>query len=389
MRNHHLRKWILPCLIFAACSGSNDDEATNQTLTRVTGATAVACPNGGITISTGVDINGDGVLESTEVASSQNVCNSPGAAPLASTTPLAVGDTHCPAGGTQIDIGLDNGAGGGTAGDGILQPGEVTSTQYVCNGGSPANPATIEGSVIISNSVDASKLVGVTSITGDLTIAANGLDTIDLSSLQSLGGSLTVSYFSGDQLSAASLTTIGGNIYIQNVPTLTGIAFPVLTSTGGSFGVAGNALLSAIDIPLLATTGGFDVDTDPLLAALNLPSLTSSAGFVVSNNSTLAALDLPSLAISTGHAQFVVSANPILAALDLPLLASTANDFFVLGNSLLATLDVPLLDFVGGEFDIASNSLLPTCEATALAAQCNAANANIAGNDDNSADCPL
>ncbi len=40
----------------------------------------------------------------------------------------------CPGGGEEIDSGLDNGAGGGVANDGVLEPGEVTSTSFVCNG---------------------------------------------------------------------------------------------------------------------------------------------------------------------------------------------------------------------------------------------------------------
>ena len=35
--------------------------------------------------------------------------------------------------------GLDDGGGGGTAGDGVLQAGEITSTAYVCNGADGIN----------------------------------------------------------------------------------------------------------------------------------------------------------------------------------------------------------------------------------------------------------
>jgi hypothetical protein len=46
------------------------------------------------------------------------------------TTALAAGSTQCPNGGEEVQSGPDNGAGGGTANDGI-----VVSTSYVCNGG--------------------------------------------------------------------------------------------------------------------------------------------------------------------------------------------------------------------------------------------------------------
>jgi hypothetical protein len=48
-------------------------------------------------------------------------------------TPEAPG-ANCANGGTKIQSGLDNGAGGGTAHDGTLQSGEVSATGYACNG---------------------------------------------------------------------------------------------------------------------------------------------------------------------------------------------------------------------------------------------------------------
>jgi hypothetical protein len=41
---------------------------------------------------------------------------------------------NCADGGQKVETGLDNGDGGGTANDGILQAGEVDATSYVCNG---------------------------------------------------------------------------------------------------------------------------------------------------------------------------------------------------------------------------------------------------------------
>jgi hypothetical protein len=40
---------------------------------------------------------------------------------------------QCAAGGQRIEVGLDDGAGGGTAKNGVLESGEVTQTAYVCN----------------------------------------------------------------------------------------------------------------------------------------------------------------------------------------------------------------------------------------------------------------
>jgi hypothetical protein len=62
---------------------------------------------------------------------------------LAAVSPVSAGES-CPAGGQRIDTGYDNGSGGGTFLDGILQPGEVTATRYVCNGASGTHGAAGE-----------------------------------------------------------------------------------------------------------------------------------------------------------------------------------------------------------------------------------------------------
>ncbi|MBW1881394.1 MAG: hypothetical protein JRJ84_23815, partial [Deltaproteobacteria bacterium] len=99
------------------------------------------CPNGGLAIHTGEDEDEDGVLDAGEISDSQIVCDGVAGDPgedgheaLISTTEIPRGDEECPYGGVQIDIGLDNGDGGGTAGDGILQPGEIDDTEVVCDG---------------------------------------------------------------------------------------------------------------------------------------------------------------------------------------------------------------------------------------------------------------
>ena len=141
-----------------------------------TSAENMNCPNGGVRIESGIDngANGgtanDGILEAGEVTSTSYVCNGAvgpsgdaglngangsdgdaganGFNALVTTTAFAAGqgdptdNANCPNGGVRIDRGLDNGAGGGTANDGILEPGEITSSQDVCNG-APALTWTI------------------------------------------------------------------------------------------------------------------------------------------------------------------------------------------------------------------------------------------------------
>ncbi len=160
----------------AACAPK---PAALSSLTRVSAVTAGAkCSSGGVDISVGPDLNGNGVLDDVEVASTQVLCNGaagaagamgqPGATgpagrdgtdgrdgtngrdgadgpsgagaptPLTATATLPVGDPRCPTGGARVDFGVDVGGGdGGIARDGVLQPSEVQSSQVVCNGALP------------------------------------------------------------------------------------------------------------------------------------------------------------------------------------------------------------------------------------------------------------
>jgi hypothetical protein len=87
------------------------------------------CPSGGIALSVGYDLNNNGLLDASEVTGTTYVCNgtSGGKASLLSVTVEPAG-TNCPTGGIKVQSGVD------TNGDGTLGSGEVTSTDYVCNG---------------------------------------------------------------------------------------------------------------------------------------------------------------------------------------------------------------------------------------------------------------
>src|SRR5690349_17705435 len=68
------------------------------------------CTNGGTKVDVGVDDNGDGALDASEVTSTSYVCNggtgSGGHDSLVVTTPESAG-ANCPFGGTRIDSALD------------------------------------------------------------------------------------------------------------------------------------------------------------------------------------------------------------------------------------------------------------------------------------------
>ncbi len=95
------------------------------------------CAEGGIVVHSGTDLDGDGTLDEDEIEESHVVCH--GETPavvgdaLIEVTELERGDESCPHGGLRIDVGSDDGSGGGIAGDGALQPGEIDQTTYLCH----------------------------------------------------------------------------------------------------------------------------------------------------------------------------------------------------------------------------------------------------------------
>lgn len=92
-----------------------------------------ACADGGVRVASGLDVNHNGKLDPEEANSAVTFCNDKAHGRLVRTTAEPAG-SHCASGGQKVDIGLDDGAGGGVAGDGELQDGEVDSTTYMCNG---------------------------------------------------------------------------------------------------------------------------------------------------------------------------------------------------------------------------------------------------------------
>ncbi len=174
---------------------------------------------------------------------------------LIQTTTLPPGDPNCPAGGEEIDSGLDNGANGGTANDGILQPGEVTETSYVCNTGGP----------------------NVGSITppggnaGSATIHALGAASDGGSA--SSGGSIDVSINKG---------TLGGHVKLfqtgQADPTFTFPTLPDLDPGAVPVNVTGNATVIPYDAILPdAGAGTLVLNSNGYLSVLTADGGTNQA----------------------------------------------------------------------------------------------------------------
>ena len=130
---------IAPLILgIGACGGSSQTETIELAILNT--APASACPNNGITIQAGLDANHNHVLEASESSSTQYVCNGmngssgvSGASGASSYNTLLSMSAepmgkNCSSGGSLINAGLD------TNRNSVLDPSEITSFNYICNG---------------------------------------------------------------------------------------------------------------------------------------------------------------------------------------------------------------------------------------------------------------
>jgi hypothetical protein len=128
-------------------------------------AAGAACATGGITVLSGIDKNNNGKLDSTEVDQAQNVCNGltgpPGLKSVLDIQPLAPG-AACANGGVIILSGIDLNS------NGKLDSTEVDHIQNVCNGATgpsglkslldiqplPAGSVCESGGIVIRSGID-------------------------------------------------------------------------------------------------------------------------------------------------------------------------------------------------------------------------------------------
>jgi hypothetical protein len=120
-------------LAIAACSGGSGVDAPPSMLVAVEAeAAGENCSHGGLRIAAGADEDEDGTLAPDEVTglgyvcdAAQNVSLGRRFAAAAAAEPAGAG---CAAGGQRLDLGHDDDA------DGVLEPGEIDSTIYLCGG---------------------------------------------------------------------------------------------------------------------------------------------------------------------------------------------------------------------------------------------------------------
>ncbi|MEO7733752.1 MAG: hypothetical protein ABIY55_22500 [Kofleriaceae bacterium] len=314
---HGVKRVLGLAVVLVAC-GDDAGNAPSSVLVRTDPAGA-QCAHGGSVISSGSDANHNAMLEDSEVQVRTPVCNPAPADPSGVVTRLAAepSGAHCSDGGTAIETGVDGN------GNGALDDGEVTHTDYIC------------GEVLLTRLVPAE------------TCAGGGV-AIQLGRDRDHDGQLSDTEVEHTEVSCGDV--LDANVVVSTAADLAALADIVLIHGDLELRDGG-----AMQLPKLqVVTGRLDVHGFAV-GELVAPELTSVEGDLAVGGTLLATLSLPKLSRVGGNV--LANANGVLTQLSLPALTSIGGDLTITSHSKLQTLDAPL-DQIGGEVVVQSNSQL-------------------------------
>jgi hypothetical protein len=282
---------------------------------------------------------------------------------------------RCPGGGTAVLSGVDD------DGDGVLDAEERDDTIYVCE--TPGELDSVHfGDLGIASPSDLQLLVGIEHVTGSLVIDAPEVTALDLSTLRQLGGGLDLGR-SGLPALDAPLLERAAFLRIYDVGAEGGVAqvsLPALRVIDGSVFVHEDELAD-IDLSALERIGSAGLQGElhigsPILESLDLASLWLVTDDWYASLPALSTLAAPQLRI-IDDLQIQESAVVLLA---FPALEEV-NTLAIYENPLLEDIAFPVLTEAVG-LTIVDNPGLPTCQADALVTQSGASSIQISGNDD-------
>ncbi len=229
--------------LLSGCGGGSGGSTANVTTPGThsiaasisTSVPVSACPTGGIAVNTGIDTNGNGVLDASEITNTQYVCNGTAAAnALMSVTDEPAGSANCAAGGKKISVGLD------TNTNGTLDAVEVTSSTYICNGASGINGLN----TLVSTTGEAP---GANCVYGGLKVNS-GLDSnsngsLDAGEITNTSYACNVSAGSGGftwvDVTASSVQAASNMGYMANSASQVVVTLPVAPAIGDVVKVSG------------------------------------------------------------------------------------------------------------------------------------------------------
>jgi len=304
--------------------------------------------------------------------------------PVLINTTLVPKGVNCHNGGSFIQVGVDSDA------SGVLEPEEVTGSDYACG---PL--ATFSGSITISSNADLEQLRGIAVLSGNLSLQ-NGFT--DVAALQDVAADLT--YLGALYVQNTGLTNLDlGSIFpgiasletlqISNNTALAHVSFPQLTSIGSNLNIYGNTVLTDLGFPQLTTVDYYmNVGANLALTSASFPALTSVGSYLyMQTNPLLTSVSFPALTSVGSYLE--VYGNATLTSIACPALTSVGSFLYIQSNPLLTSLSFPQFTSVGSNFDfnVANNSSLPNCRVLALKNQLTPAPTAVL-TIGNSASCP-
>jgi hypothetical protein len=374
-----MRCLISLVLLFAFACGGNVTLGGPPTLVRVDNEPpGVNCADGGVAIKTGVDKNGNGFLDDSEVTSTQYVCNGPQAVQCDGGTIVNGSVT------ITSDAELAQLAGVDCV-DGDLLISSLSQPDYA-----PLQLGIVTGDITLAGNSELTSLgiVGNLHTIGDVYLVQGNPKLTDLGAIAQIDHAQNLSIIGNDALvdvnGLAPFTSFTFDVHIAdnaNLASLHGLENVIKSSH--SLYVQANPRLTSVDaldgmrsVDLL-----LDIDGNPSLTAINLTALQLvGRQLIINNNSTLISFTAPALATVGTFAQFqdngaldtidlpvlvtvgslYVQQDPKVTAVRAPLLSSTTSDVELDGLPLLASVDFSQMTLVGRALMLRGVPVLPT-----------------------------
>lgn len=300
--------------------------AAGEWLTR-TGVESVgaACPHGGFVVESGPDADLDGHLADAEVATTELLCADAPYQVMSSTTAEEAGE-NCPAGGEAVSSGLDEDR------DGVLDPEEVLSTEYVCR------EAWLTEVVPLAGGVDCA--AGGQSVRTGVDADRDGvLDESEIESTehvcdQVLDGDWTIRS-EQDLAALAAVRVIHGSLSHQADKAIP-LNLPTLEIVSGHIGAVG---VAAISLPALQRVGTAWLSVAPGGPGVDLSSLQQAALLTIQRGGS------PRLGALKSVKQLRMGWFDAGARVDLPVLTTADLIQVGLSSEQLVAFSAPELTF--------------------------------------------
>jgi hypothetical protein len=333
----------------SACSGSagpaglEGAPGKNALVNLVPEPAGAHCANGGIAVQTGLDANGNGQLDASEVDASktQYACNGSTGSTTSPTLNRVTAEnagTHCAEGGIRIESGVDANL------NGVLDDTEVNPalTQYVCQAALGAR--IYFGDLTVASTADLAQLDGIEIVVGNVTFVGSFGGSLSVPQLQVVTGDLEID----DAAPTAALAPSGTPAF--------DISFPQLRQVSNLYVYSEYA--SSFSAPALMQVGTIDLEVTDL-AALDLLALKAVGQFEL-YGSQLTALSLPAVT----EASLYMEGTPSLQSISAPSLTAAFLELY--DAPVLTTLDFPVLASIASGSSAYGTDALSICSVEAL-----------------------